>query len=107
MASDGLEALTAISSEQPDVVILDVLMPGIDGLEVARRLRRAGNDVPILMLTAREAIDDRVAGLDAGADDYLVKPFALAELLARVRALHRRNVSSDDQVLRFADLTLD
>jgi two-component system response regulator MprA len=107
MASDGLEALTAISSEQPDVVILDVLMPGIDGLEVARRLRRTGNDVPILMLTAREAIDDRVAGLDAGADDYLVKPFALAELLARVRALHRRNVSSDDQVLRFADLTLD
>ena len=107
MAADGLEALTVIAAEQPDVVILDVLMPVLDGLDVARRLRRDGNHVPILMLTAREAIDDRVAGLDAGADDYLVKPFALDELLARVRALHRRNVLSDNQVLRFADLTLD
>jgi two-component system, OmpR family, response regulator MprA len=107
MAADGTEALTAIAAAQPDLVILDVLMPGIDGLEVARRLRRAGNRVPILMLTAREAVDDRVAGLDAGADDYLAKPFALAELLARVRALLRRNAPPDNEVLRFADLTLD
>ena len=107
LATDGVEALATIAATQPDLVILDVLMPGIDGLEVARRLRGAGNRVPILMLTAREAIDDRVAGLDAGADDYLVKPFALAELLARVRALLRRNASSADGVLRFADLELD
>ena len=73
-----------------DAVVLDVLMPEVDGLEVCRRLRAAGNDVPVLMLTARDAVDDRVAGLDAGADDYLVKPFALEELLARVRALLRR-----------------
>ncbi len=106
-AVDGEEALAAIASADPDLVILDVLMPGIDGLEVARRLRSTGNRVPILMLTAREAIDDRVAGLDAGADDYLVKPFALAELLARVRALLRRNAPVDDHVLRFADLELD
>jgi two-component system response regulator MprA len=106
-APDGTEALAAIASAQPDLVTLDVLMPGIDGLEVARQLRQAGNRVPILMLTAREAVDDRVAGLDAGADDYLVKPFALAELLARVRALLRRNAPPDNEVLRFADLTLD
>jgi len=107
IAADGEEALTAIAADQPDLVILDVLMPGIDGLEVARRVRGTGNRVPILMLTAREAVDDRVAGLDAGADDYLVKPFALAELLARVRALLRRNAPADDQLLRFADLELD
>ena len=107
MATDGAEALAAVAASQPDLVILDVLMPGTDGLEVARRLRGAGNRVPILMLTAREAIDDRVAGLDAGADDYLVKPFALAELLARVRALLRRNAPADDHLLRFADLELD
>src|SRR5947209_14799836 len=107
MATDGAEALAAVAASQPDLVILDVLMPGTDGLEVARRLRGAGNRVPILMLTAREAIDDRVAGLDAGADDYLVKPFALAELLARGRALLRRNAPADDHLLRFADLELD
>lgn len=106
-AVDGEEALTAIAATQPDLVILDVLMPGIDGLEVARRVRHTGNRVPILMLTAREAVDDRVAGLDAGADDYLVKPFALAELLARVRALLRRNAPLDTHLLRFADLELD
>ena len=106
-AADGAEALTAIAAAQPDLVILDVLMPGIDGLEVARRVRGTGNRVPILMLTAREAVDDRVAGLDAGADDYLVKPFALAELLARVRALLRRNVPADPHVLRFGNLELD
>jgi len=106
-AADGTEALATIGGAQPDLVILDVLMPGIDGLEVARRLRRSSNRVPILMLTARDAIDDRVAGLDAGADDYLVKPFALAELLARVRALLRRTAPDDTQVLQFADLELD
>jgi two-component system response regulator MprA len=106
-APDGEEALDAIASAQPDLVTLDVLMPGIDGFEVARRLRRAGNRVPILMVTARETVDDRVAGLDAGADDYLVKPFALAELLARVRALLRGHAPADNEVLRFADLMLD
>jgi two-component system, OmpR family, response regulator MprA len=106
-AADGEEALTAIAAAQLDLVILDVLMPGIDGLEVARRIRSTGNRVPILMLTARETVDDRVAGLDAGADDYLVKPFALAELLARVRALIRRNAPPDPQLVRFADLELD
>lgn len=107
VAGDGTEALIAIAAAQPDLVILDVLMPGMDGLAVARRIRGTGNRVPILMLTARETVDDRVAGLDAGADDYLVKPFALAELLARVRALLRRNAPVDDQVLRFADLELN
>jgi two-component system response regulator MprA len=105
--ADGEAGLIAIDAIQPDIVILDVLMPGIDGLDVARHVRSAGNRVPILMLTARESVNDRVAGLDAGADDYLVKPFALAELLARVRALIRRNVPIDNQVLRFADLELD
>ena len=95
MATNGREALAAIAAEQPDVVILDVLMPGIDGQDVARRLRRMGIRVPILMLTAREAVNDRVAGLDGGADDYLVKPFALDELLARVRALYRRSTPGD------------
>lgn len=106
-AADGAEALAAIGAAQPDLLILDVLMPGVDGLEVARRLRAGGNRLPILMLTAREAVEDRVAGLDAGADDYLVKPFALAELLARVRALLRRNAPADDELLRFADLELN
>ena len=93
---------------QPDAVILDVLMPGADGLEVCRRLRSNGNEVPVLMLTARSEVDSRVAGLDAGADDYLSKPFALAELLARLRALLRR-LGTDDEtdMLRFADLELD
>ena len=107
MVADGAQALDAVAAAQPDLVILDVLMPGIHGLEVARRLRDAGNRVPILMLTARDGVDDRVEGLDAGADDYLVKPFALAELLARVRALLRRNAPADEELLRFADLALD
>ncbi|GAC1644487.1 MAG: response regulator transcription factor [Chloroflexota bacterium] len=107
LAADGGEALTAIAAAQPDLVILDVLLTGMDGLEVARRVRDVGNRAPILMLTAREAVDDRVAGLDAGADDYLVKPFALTEFLARVRALLRRNIPDDDQLLRFANLELD
>jgi DNA-binding response OmpR family regulator len=90
LAADGGEALYRLESQQPDAVILDVLMPGVDGLEVARRVRKTGNRVPLLMLTAREAVQDRVAGLDAGADDYVTKPFRLAEFLARVRALLRR-----------------
>ena len=107
-AGDGLEALAAIDAEPPDAVILDVLMPRLDGLETCRQLRASGNRVPVLMLTARETVGDRVAGLDAGADDYLVKPFALEELLARLRALLRRTTGEDDDGrLSFADLTLD
>ena len=90
-----------------DAVVLDVLMPGIDGLEVCRRLRASGDKTPVLMLTARVEVEDRVAGLDAGADDYVTKPFDLEELLARLRALLRRAGSPSDQVLRFADLVLD
>jgi two-component system response regulator MprA len=108
LASDGAEALAQLESNgQPDAVLLDVLMPGIDGLEVCRRIRQTGSEVPVLMLTARDAVGDRVAGLDAGADDYVVKPFALEELLARVRALLRRASPTGDGVLRFADLELD
>jgi two-component system response regulator MprA len=110
LASDGEEALARLGLEPPlDAAILDVLMPGIDGLEVCRRLRANGNRVPVLMLTARAEVDSRVAGLDAGADDYLPKPFALAELLARLRALLRRAGNGEEarDVLRFADLELD
>jgi two-component system response regulator MprA len=110
LAGDGEEALERLASTSaPDAAILDVLMPGIDGLEVCRRLRAAGNALPVLMLTARAEVDSRVAGLDAGADDYLPKPFALAELLARLRALLRRAGNGDGavDVLRFADLELD
>jgi two-component system, OmpR family, response regulator MprA len=107
LAADGAEAIEQLGSNgQADAVVLDVLMPGIDGLEVCRYLRRAGNTTPVLMLTARDAVGDRVAGLDAGADDYLVKPFALEELLARVRALLRRGSPGPDEVLRFADVEL-
>ena len=108
-ADDGRAALDALLTDPADAVLLDVTMPGLDGLEVCRRLRAAGDRTPILMLTARHATADRVAGLDAGADDYLVKPFALEELLARIRALLRR-VASDqpaDEVLRVDDLTLE
>jgi two-component system response regulator MprA len=108
LAVDGSEALEKLDAEaQPDAVILDVLMPGTDGLEVSRTLRRSGNKVPVLMLTARAEIGDRVAGLDAGADDYLTKPFALEELLARLRALLRRTADGSGETLRFADLELD
>ena len=107
-AADGVEALTAIERAMPDAVLLDVLMPRLDGLETTRRLRTSGNNVPVLVLTARDGVSDRVAGLDAGADDYVVKPFALEELLARVRALLRRaGAESDAERLRFADLELD
>ena len=110
LAADGQEALHHIEANgetQPDAVILDVLMPTMDGLEVCRRLRRAGNRVPVLMLTARDEIENRVAGLDAGADDYVTKPFALEELVARVRALLRRTSAGEDELLRFADLELN
>ena len=110
LAGDGGEALSTLEDdEQPDAVILDVLMPGVDGLEVCRRMRAAGNAVPVLMLTARDEVENRVAGLDAGADDYVTKPFALEELLARVRALLRRTGTGDGggEVLSFADVQLD
>jgi two-component system, OmpR family, response regulator MprA len=108
LASDGAEALQCLAANgQPDAVVLDILMPGMDGLEVCRQIRRRGYGVPVLMLTARDAVGDRVEGLDAGADDYVVKPFALEELLARIRALLRRGSPSTDGVLRFADVELD
>jgi two-component system, OmpR family, response regulator MprA len=107
LAADGPQALEEIAIRPPDAVILDIGLPVIDGLDVCRRLRAAGDDTPVLMLTARDAINDRVQGLDAGADDYLVKPFALAELLARLRALLRRRPEDAGEVLRFSDLTLD
>ena len=108
LAADGREALDRLEADsQPDVLVLDVLMPGVDGLEVCRRLRRAGSRLPVLMLTARDAVENRVAGLDAGADDYVTKPFALEELLARIRALLRRTTNGAGETLRFADLELD
>jgi two-component system response regulator MprA len=113
LASDGAQALESIIASRPDAMVLDVMMPRLDGLEVARRLRSTGDDLPILVLTARDTVSDRVSGLDAGADDYLPKPFALEELLARLRALLRRAAPLDLQagqvaeVLAFADLTLD
>ena len=108
LAGDGSEALYRLeSSGEPDAMILDVLMPGVDGLEVCRRIRGTGSKLPVLMLTARTEVEDRVAGLDAGADDYVTKPFALEELLARVRALLRRTSEDGDDVLRFEDLELD
>jgi two-component system response regulator MprA len=107
VASDGRAALHQIRDRQPDAIVLDRMLPGLDGLEVLRRLRAAGDATPILMLTARDAIDDRVAGLETGADDYLVKPFAFRELLARIHALLRRRQGDAHEVLRFADLALD
>jgi two-component system response regulator MprA len=106
LAADGSEGLAALDPP-PDAVVLDVLMPGIDGLEVCRRIRGSGSRVPVLMLTARDAVGDRVAGLDAGADDYLMKPFALDELLARLRALFRRAGAGSGETLRYDDLELD
>jgi two-component system, OmpR family, response regulator MprA len=107
IACDGREAVRSQAAAPADAVLLDVLMPGLDGLEVCRRMRDTGDRTPVLMLTARDAIDDRVAGLDAGADDYLVKPFALRELIARLRALIRRSEPPAEPVLRFADLSMD
>ena len=114
LASDGLAALDSVAAERPDAMVLDVMMPRLDGLEVCRRLRSSGDELPILVLTARDAVSDRVAGLDAGADDYLPKPFALEELLARLRALLRRRtpdevaaIAGQGKPLEFADLSLD
>ncbi|HWE89111.1 MAG TPA: response regulator transcription factor [Pseudonocardiaceae bacterium] len=114
LASDGQQALDSVIAQRPDAMVLDVMMPRLDGLEVCRRLRGTGDDLPILVLTARDAVSDRVAGLDAGADDYLPKPFALEELLARLRALIRRVATEADarasdvpRAMRFADLELD
>ncbi|GAA2133778.1 response regulator transcription factor [Nocardioides bigeumensis] len=110
LASDGAEALAGIGTLAPDVVVMDVMMPRLDGIETTKALRAAGNDVPVLVLTARDAVGDRVEGLDAGADDYLTKPFALQELLARLRALLRRAAPLDedgDEVLTFSDLSMD
>ncbi|MCX6469163.1 response regulator transcription factor [Williamsia sp. MIQD14] len=109
-AGDGVEALEQIASTRPDAVVLDVMMPRLDGLEVCRRLRSTGDDLPILVLTARDSVSERVSGLDAGADDYLPKPFALEELLARLRALMRRaggEVDADSEAMTFSDLTMD
>jgi len=106
-ADSGETALAAARERAPDLVILDVMLPGLDGLEVCRRLRTASPQLPILLLTARDRVPDRVAGLDAGADDYLVKPFAFDELLARVRALLRRTRSGEGEVYRHADLAID
>jgi two-component system, OmpR family, response regulator MprA len=105
-AADGGEALAAVERSVPDLLVLDVAMPGVDGLDVCRRVRRAGLGLPILLLTARDAVADRVVGLDAGADDYLVKPFATEELVARVRALLRRG-REPAEVLTHGDLVLD
>ena len=114
LAADGAEALAGLSAGgaagSPDVVVMDVMMPRLDGIETTRALRKAGHDVPILVLTARDAVGDRVEGLDAGADDYLTKPFALQELLARLRALLRRVTVPEgeaDEVLSFGDLSMD
>jgi two-component system, OmpR family, response regulator MprA len=106
---DGLSALRSVQLRAPDAIVLDLQLPDVDGLEVCRRIRRAGDPTPILMLTARDAVNDRVAGLDVGADDYLVKPFDLAELLARLRALLRRHsyAEGEEAVLRFEDLTMN
>ncbi|HEV2981028.1 MAG TPA: response regulator transcription factor [Solirubrobacteraceae bacterium] len=107
-AEDGREAIRSLAARKPDAVILDVLMPVIDGLEVCRRMRAAGDRTPVLMLTARAEVSERVAGLEAGADDYLAKPFAREELIARLRALLRRTGwDGGDEVLRFEDLELD
>ena len=115
LANDGAQALASIAGQAPDALVIDVMMPRLDGIETTRALRTAGNDLPILVLTARDSVGDRVEGLDAGADDYLTKPFALEELLARLRALLRRAHSPvdgsaggfDDEVLGFSDLTLN
>ena len=107
VAASGPEAMTWAESYRYDLVVLDVVLPGFDGFEVCRRLRQAGFMAPILMLTARDQVDDRVRGLDAGADDYLAKPFAAAELLARVRALRRRGATPREPILAVGDVTID
>jgi len=107
IAASGSEALDRSLERPPDLVVLDIMLPGLDGLEVAQRLRTAGHNVPILMLTARDTVADRVKGLETGADDYLVKPFAPEELVARAKALLRRSQEEQHEVLRYADVELD
>jgi two-component system response regulator MprA len=107
VALDGERALALAREQPPDLVVLDVMLPGLDGVEVCRRLRSGAPELPILMLTAKGRVPDRIAGLDAGADDYLVKPFDFDELLARIRALLRRTHPTEDTMLHFGDLTLD
>ncbi|HYS03161.1 MAG TPA: response regulator transcription factor [Candidatus Eisenbacteria bacterium] len=107
VARDGPVALTHVRERPPDLMILDVMLPGLDGMEVARRLQAGGGEFPILMLTAKDGTSDRVRGLDAGADDYLVKPFAYEELLARVRALLRRRAPRRQRTIRYADISMD
>lgn len=107
VSNDGLTGLTQIRNTNPDLVILDWMMPGMTGLEVCRRLRQTGSKVPVILLTAKDDVSDRVAGLDAGADDYLVKPFSIEELLARIRAHLRRTQDTEEEVLRFEDLMLN
>jgi len=107
VANDGLSGLSAARESNPDLIVLDWMMPGISGLEICRRLRDTGNQVPIILLTAKDEVSDRVAGLDAGADDYVVKPFSVEELLARVRAHLRRTQEEDPNLLQFADLQLN
>jgi two-component system response regulator MprA len=107
IATSGSEALNRLLERPPDLVVLDIMLPGLDGIEVTQRIRAAGDNVSILMLTARDAVADRVKGLETGADDYLVKPFAPEELVARIRALLRRNQEERQEVLRYADVELD
>ena len=107
LAADGEEALRRVRDESPDLLVLDIMMPGLDGLEVVRRVRRAVDRLPIILLPARDAVPVRVAGLETGADDYLVKPFAFSELLARIRVRLRRREAGESRELRFADLRLD
>jgi DNA-binding response OmpR family regulator len=107
LAADGEAALRAVTEQLPDLVILDVMLPGVDGFEVCRRLREVDDAIPIIMLTARDAVPDRIAGLEVGADDYLVKPFAYGELLARIRVRLRRRQVADQPILNYADLRLD
>ncbi len=107
VAHDGLSGLTTARESKPDLIILDWMLPGLTGLEVCRRLRTTGDQTPVILLTAKDEVSDRVAGLDAGADDYVVKPFSIEELLARVRAHLRRTQPDDPDVLTFEDLTLN
>lgn len=106
-ATDGPEAIRQALAERPDIIILDIMLPGLSGLDVARQLRQKKSDAGIIMLTAREGVNDRVTGLDTGADDYLTKPFAFAELMARVRAVMRRRGNNVDRLLSFEDVTMD
>jgi len=107
VAHDGLEGLFLAETNPYDLIVLDLILPGKDGISICRELREKGNDVPVLMLTAKDRLDDKVSGLDSGADDYLTKPFAFAEFLARVRVLLRRNYKNRDTILKAGDLTLD